>query len=100
MENRNKNENIVNASNEALNEPIKEDVEEVNLETSKDSKEKKERTYSPSKVFKELKTVKWPTFKELMSSSGLVIVFTVLFGLYFFVCEFLSSGLVKMIVGA
>ena len=43
MENRNKNENIVNASNEALNEPIKEDVEEVNLETSKDSKEKKER---------------------------------------------------------
>ena len=47
------------------------------------SKEKKERTYSPSKVFKELKTVKWPTFKELMSSSGLVIVFTVLFGLYF-----------------
>ena len=64
------------------------------------SKEKKERTYSPSKVFKELKTVKWPTFKELMSSSGLVIVFTVLFGLYFFVCEILSSGLVKMIVGA
>lgn len=63
------------------------------------SKEKKERTYSPSKVFKELKAVKWPTFKELMSSSGLVIVFTVLFGLYFFVCEFLSSGLVKMIVG-
>ena len=58
------------------------------------SKEKKERTYSPSKVFKELKTVKWPTFKELMSSSGLV------FGLYFFVCEVLSSGLVKMIVGA
>lgn len=35
-----------------------------------------------------------------MSSSGLVIVFTVLFGLYFFVCEVLSSGLVKMIVGA
>ena len=62
------------------------------------SKEKKERTYS--QVFKELKTVKWPTFKELMSSSALVIVFTVLFGLYFFVCEILSSGLVKMIVGA
>ncbi len=64
------------------------------------SKGKKERTYSPSKVFKELKNVKWPSFKELMSSSGLVIVFTVLFGLYFFVCEVLSSGLVKMIVGA
>ena len=64
------------------------------------SKEKKERTYSPSKVFKELKNVKWPSFKELMSSSGLVIVFTVLFGLYFLVCEVLSSGLVKMIVGA
>ena len=31
------------------------------------SKEKKERTYSPSKVFKELKTVKWQKFKKLMS---------------------------------
>ena len=48
------------------------------------SKEKKERTYSPSKVFKELKTVKWPTFKELMSSSGLVIVFTVLLFVRFY----------------
>ena len=43
MENKNKKENIVNTSNEALNEPIKEDVEEVNLEASKDSNEKKER---------------------------------------------------------
>ena len=43
MENKNKKENIVNASSEALNEPIKEDVEEVNLEASKDSKEIKER---------------------------------------------------------
>ena len=40
MENKNKTENIVNASNEALNEPIKEHVEEINQEASKDSHEK------------------------------------------------------------
>lgn len=63
------------------------------------AKEKKERTYSPKKVFQELKRVKWPTFKELMSTSGLVIAFTVLFGFYFFICEVLASNLVSFIVG-
>lgn len=66
----------------------------------KEKKEKKERTYSPKGIFRELRTVKWPTFKELMASSGLVIVFTVLFGLYFFVCELAASGLINAIVNA
>ena len=66
----------------------------------KEKKAKKERTYSPKLIFKELRTVKWPNFKELMGTSGLVILFTVLFGLYFFVCELACSGLVKLIVGA
>jgi preprotein translocase subunit SecE len=62
------------------------------------SKEKKEWTYAPGAVFKEWKKVQWPTFKQLMSTSGLVIVFTALFGLYFFVCELAASGLVSWIV--
>ncbi len=55
-------------------------------------------TYSPKAVIGELKKVQWPSFKELMSSSWLVIVFTVLFALYFFVCEFVASGLISWIV--
>lgn len=64
------------------------------------AKEKKDRVYSPGGVIRELKTVKWPTFKELMSTSGMVILFTVLFGVYFFICELVASGLINFIVKA
>ena len=64
------------------------------------AKEKKDRVYSPAGVIRELKTVKWPTFKELMSTSGMVILFTLLFGVYFFICELLASGLINCIVKA
>lgn len=63
-------------------------------------KEKKDRVYSPAGVIRELKTVKWPTFKELMSTSGMVILFTLLFGVYFFICELVASGLINFIVKA
>lgn len=64
------------------------------------AKEKKDRVYSPAGVIRELKTVKWPTFKELMSTSGMVILFTLLFGVYFFICELLASDLINFIVKA
>ena len=64
------------------------------------AKEKKDRVYSPAGVIRELKTVKWPTFKELMSTSGMVILFTLLFGVYFFICELAASGLINFIVKA
>lgn len=64
------------------------------------AKEKKDRVYSPAGVIRELKTVKWPTFKELMSTSGMVILFTLLFGVYFFICELVTSGLINFIVKA
>lgn len=64
------------------------------------AKEKKDRVYSPAGVIRELKSVKWPTFKELMSTSGMVILFTVLFGVYFFICELVASGLINFIVKA
>ena len=64
------------------------------------AKEKKDRVYSPAGVIRELKTVKWPTFKELMSTSGMVILFTLLFGVYFFICELVASRLINFIVKA
>ncbi|MGM9960865.1 MAG: preprotein translocase subunit SecE [Allobaculum sp.] len=55
-------------------------------------------TFAPKAVIAELKKVQWPTFKNLMSSSALVIVFTLLFGFYFFICEIAASGLVSWIL--
>lgn len=57
-----------------------------------------EPTFAPKAILAELKKVRWPSFKDLMKSSGLVIVFTLLFGLYFFLCELAASGLVSWIV--
>ena len=56
---------------------------------AKEKKEKKGWAYSPANVMRELKKVKWPSVKQLSKDSLLVIVFTLLFGLYFFVCEIL-----------
>ncbi len=55
-------------------------------------------TFSPKAILAELKKVRWPSFKGLMKTSGLVLVFTLLFGVYFFLCEFAASGLVGWIV--
>ncbi len=57
-----------------------------------------EPTYAPKAVMAELKQVRWPSFKTLMQKSGLVILFTLLFSLYFFICEICASGLVSWIV--
>ncbi len=62
------------------------------------SKAKRDWTFAPGAVMAELKKVQWPSFKQLMSTSGLVIVFTVLFALYFFICEVLASGFVSWFV--
>lgn len=61
-------------------------------------KKKSEKVFTPKGVFGELKNVKWPRFKELMANSGLVILFTVLFGAYFFACELLCGGFVQTLV--
>lgn len=61
-------------------------------------KKKSEKVFTPKGVFGELKNVKWPYFKELMANSGLVILFTVLFGAYFFACELLCGGFVQTLV--
>lgn len=63
-----------------------------------EEKVKSDATYSPKAIFAELKKVQWPTFKKLMANSGLVIIFTLVFGLYFFICELVASSLVSWIV--
>lgn len=66
----------------------------------KQEKEHKEgRAYTPLTVFRELRKVQWPSPKELTKSSLLVIVFTLLFGVYFFICEMVATGFISKIVG-
>ncbi|MBB5183645.1 preprotein translocase subunit SecE [Catenisphaera adipataccumulans] len=57
------------------------------------------RVYQIRQVRGELRRVQWPSFGQLMKSSSLVIVFTILFGLYFFLCELLANGMLKAILG-
>lgn len=70
----------------------------VQKKEAKPKKEKGEATFAPKAIWRELKKVQWPTFPQLMKSSALVIVFTLLFGAYFFVCELAASALVSWIV--
>ena len=67
---------------------------------AKEKKAKKDRVYSPKGIIRELKTVEWPGFTALLKASGLVILFTLLFGVYFFICELAASGLLNLIIKA
>ena len=67
---------------------------------AKEKKAKKDRVYSPKGIIRELITVEWPGFTALLKSSGLVILFTLLFGVYFFICELAASGLLNLIIKA
>ena len=67
---------------------------------AKEKKAKKDRVYSPKGIIRELNTVEWPGFTALLKSSGLVILFTLLFGVYFFICELAASGLLNLIIKA
>ena len=54
--------------------------------------------FSISGIRKEIKRIRWPKAKELFSNSLTVIVFTVLFGIFFFLCE-LVAGVFLSVVG-
>ncbi|MBO4219154.1 MAG: preprotein translocase subunit SecE [Erysipelotrichaceae bacterium] len=45
----------------------------------------------------EAKRVRWPKFSELMSNSGKVIVFCVLFAIFFVICDLLISEFLVLI---
>ncbi len=45
----------------------------------------------------EAKRVRWPKFSELMSSTGKVIVFCVLFAIFFVICDLLISEFLVLI---
>ena len=53
--------------------------------------------FSIKEIIKEIKKIKWPTGSELLKNSVQVIAFTAFFALFFFVCQYLVSGLLKLL---
>ena len=48
-------------------------------------------------IMKEAKRVRWPKGKDLLKDSSTVIVFTVFLGVFFFLCQLVTSGFLKML---
>ncbi|MCH4207146.1 MAG: preprotein translocase subunit SecE [Solobacterium sp.] len=60
-----------------------------------------DKTFSWSGIRKEAKRVRWPKTKDTMQNTGEVLIFTVFFALFFIVCDFGVSFLLKAIgIGA
>ncbi len=70
------------------------------------SKEKKVTKKSGIKEFfggivSEAKRIRWPKFNQLMTNTGKVLFFCILFAIFFVLCDFIVSGFLVMIgVGA
>ena len=48
-------------------------------------------------MFKEFKEVRWPKPKALAQDSLTVIVFTLFLGIFFFLCQIVSSEFLRLI---
>ena len=47
----------------------------------------------------ELKKVKWPTRKELLASTGVVLVLTIIMAFFFFVVDFGLMRIIRFVLG-
>ena len=53
--------------------------------------------FNISAIFKEIGKIRWPKKEDLLTNSVQVLVFTAFFALFFFVCQFLVSLILKTI---
>ncbi len=57
--------------------------------------------FSLSGIAKEIKRIRWPKTSDLTSSSAEVILFCAFFGVFFVICEFVITFILRIIgVGA
>ncbi len=62
---------------------------------------KMDRTFSFDGIKKETKRVRWPKKQDTATRTGEVVTFTAFFALYFVLCEFIVSYVLKLIgIGA
>lgn len=53
--------------------------------------------FSVNGVLTEAKRIRWPKGKDLAKDSVTVIAFVAVLGLFFFLCQLVSSGFLKLI---
>ncbi len=60
-----------------------------------------DKTFSWSGIVKEAKRVRWPKWKDIFTNTAEVIIFTAFFALFFVLCEFIVTLLLRwMGIGA
>ena len=53
--------------------------------------------FSWNGIVKEAKRVRWPKGKDLLNDSTTVIVFVAILGVFFFLCQLVTSGFLKLL---
>lgn len=53
--------------------------------------------FSIAGIRSEVSRIRWPKGKDLLQSSGKVLLFTVAFALFFTLCEAVSTGFLKFV---
>lgn len=53
--------------------------------------------FSINGIFSEMKKIHWPKPKDLARDSMTVFLFVFLLGIFFFLCQIISSGFLKLI---
>jgi len=53
--------------------------------------------FSLSGIIKEIKKIRWPEKSDLFTNSVQVIIFTVVFALFFFLCQVVISQLLRLL---
>lgn len=97
-----KQETIEETKNEDVSVK-KEKVQSKEKENKKDKKNKKKEKKSgglgkkTKETMSELKKVTWPTFGEVAKKTGVVIVFVLIFGLFFYGVNALLGWLVTLL---
>ena len=65
----------------------------LHKETKQEEKEMK--WFNVKAITKEISKIRWPEKGDLVTNSGQVIIFTAAFGLFFYLCQFLISLVLK-----
>lgn len=55
--------------------------------------------FSPKEVFREIGKIRWPNKSDLATNSVQVVVVTLFFALFFYLCQFIISVLLNLVGG-
>lgn len=53
--------------------------------------------FSINGILTESKRIRWPKANDLFKNSAIVVIFIAVLGLFFFLCQLVSSGFLKLI---